>query len=362
MLTLIRSAGVAIVLILAAPPTRADAPHTFDGKHEIGTIDLSVVYLVPEDRTPLADWRERVDYFMKRIEAFHRRESSGKSTLRIRVHPEPLVTKETAERLRGKSPDETFFNSTGAAKAALKWPGNRDGFPILLVLSDINWRELDDFRRTRLIGGEPKHEGNIAGDGRHFPGAESGGARAIYSPEAGLGMGLVSADGWRVPYSGSDCVVYHEGVGHAIGLPHPEPIDDSVMGTGQYSFWINQTRITPSQKRALGWPTVENKEPTDLFTAFTAIQSPTVPKPREPVRLKLTWPEKAKLREIKVRVQTDLHGPWVTLPGDVSGTPPARLPIGSFDRPTPVSYRVDVTLEDGQAVELWGYFQVKPAN
>jgi hypothetical protein len=33
--------------------------------------------------------------------------------------------------------------------------------------------------------------------------------------------------------------------------------------------------------------------------------------------------------------------------------------IGTFDRPTPVSYRVDATLEDGQAAELWGYFQVR---
>jgi hypothetical protein len=33
--------------------------------------------------------------------------------------------------------------------------------------------------------------------------------------------------------------------------------------------------------------------------------------------------------------------------------------LGHFDRPTPVSYRVGATLEDGQDVELWGYFQVR---
>ena len=38
---------------------------------------------------------------------------------------------------------------------------------------------------------------------------------------------------------------------------------------------------------------------------------------------------------------------------------PKELPIGAFDRPTPVSYRVDAVLEDGQAAEIWGYFQVK---
>jgi hypothetical protein len=58
-------------------------------------------------------------------------------------------------------------------------------------------------------------------------------------------------------------------------------------------------------------------------------------------------------------VQTDLTGPWKTIPAQAIGEPPDELPIGSFDRPTPVSYRVDAVLEDGQAVELWGYFQVK---
>ena len=89
----------------AQVPTAAadDGPHTFDGKRSIGTIHLTVVYLVPKDRTPLPDWRERVDYFMKRIDAFHRRESAGKSRLSIQVHPEPLIVAKTAEEVRGKT-------------------------------------------------------------------------------------------------------------------------------------------------------------------------------------------------------------------------------------------------------------------
>ncbi len=107
--------------------------------------------------------------------------------------------------------------------------------PILLVLSEINWRELDDFRRTRLVDGVATFDGSIDADGRHFPGAESGGSRARYLPEEGVGLGLVSGDGWRVPYSGSDCAVYHEGVGHSVGLFHPKPEDHSVMGRASTS-------------------------------------------------------------------------------------------------------------------------------
>jgi hypothetical protein len=77
------------------------------------------------------------------------------------------------------------------------------------------------------------------------------------------------------------------------------------------------------------------------------------------VKLEATWPEGAKLRELKVRIQTDLHGPWVTISVTRSDRPPSALDLGSFDRPTPVSYRVDAVLEDGQSVELWGYFKVE---
>ncbi len=341
--------------------------HTFDGKYPIDTINLDVVYLVPKDRIPLVDWRERVDYFLKRIEAFHRRESAGKSRLLIQTHAEPLIVGKTSQEIRGTDPNQTFDHSMIEARSALKWPRRGDGFPILLVLSDINWREMDDFHRTREINGLPTFEGSIGEQGRHFPGAESGGARATYHADEGLGMGLVSADGWRVPYSGSDCVVYHEGIGHPIGLPHPEPADDSVMGTGQYRYWINQTWVTASQKKALGWLVGTKEEPgappsrqstKDLFSAFTAIPRPIVPAPDESVSLGFTWPPDAKLREIKIRVQTELRGPWQSIPIQADVKPPASLLIGSFDRPTPVSYRVDVVLEDGQTAELWGYFQV----
>jgi hypothetical protein len=76
------------------------------------------------------------------------------------------------------------------------------------------------------------------------------------------------------------------------------------------------------------------------------------------VKLELTWPEGSKLRAIKIQVQTDLRGPWRTLPVGAAGPTPASLSLGAFDRPTPVSYRVDASLEDGQVVELWGYFRV----
>lgn len=337
---------------------------TWDGKHSIEKIDVTVVYFVPRDREPLPDWKERVGYFCRRIERFHEREFQGQSVLKTAMRPEPFRSARPTEQLRGGDANFIFFQTLREVDESLNFGrGERTAFPILLVLSEINWRPLDDFFRVRPNGdGGWKFEGNYS-NGRHFPGAEAGGARATYLADRGVGWGLVSADGWRVPYSGTDCVVYHEGCGHTVGLPHPEPGNNSVMSLGQYHGWISESWLDESQKKRLGWKPPEQPfdRKADLFSMFTALPEPNVPKPNEPVSLKLTWPEAARVKSCRVRMQTDLLGPWleVSAPLKLSETRPEKIEIGRFDRATPVSYRVDAILDDGRDVELWGYFQVR---
>jgi hypothetical protein len=354
----LRSALLAIFSLAAAGSSAAEPLRTFDGKHDIRRIQVAVVYFVPRDRPPLPDWEERVRYFCRRIERFHARELQGQSKLVTTIHKEPFRSKHSTAELRDGDGDFIFFKTLREVEARLKFGRRPDGdFPVLLVLSDINWRELDDFSRLRAADGQ--FEGQIIA-GRHFPGAASGGARSLYQPDRGLAWGLVSADGWRVPYSGADCVVYHEGVGHPIGLPHPDIDDDSVMSMAQYRYWLNETWINDAQKRKLGF--VAPGKPvakTDLFSVFTAVPDRLVPKPGEQVSLRLTWPESARLRQLKIRMQTELWGPWHEIPQHPGGPAPKSVPLGAFDRPTPVSYRVDAVLEDGQDVEQWGYFQVR---
>ncbi len=337
---------------------------TWDGKHSIDKIDVTVVYFVPKDREPLPDWKERVNYFCRRIERFHEREFQGQSTMRATMRAEPFRSARSTDQLRNGDANFIFFQTLGEVDEALQFArGERSAFPILLVLSEINWKPLDDFFRVKPIDSGWKFEGNYS-NGRHFPGAESGGARATYIAGRGVGWGLVSADGWRVPYSGSDCVVYHEGCGHTVGLPHPEPGNNSVMSLGQYHGWISESWLDEAQKKRLGWNPPEKPfdRKTDLFSTFTALPEPRVPKPNEPVSLKLTWPEPARVKSCRVRLQTDVLGPWLEV---ASFTPsesdlrPDKLNLGRFDRATPVSYRVDAVLDDGRDVELWGYFQVR---
>lgn len=360
---------IASVLLIFAGPLGiacANKMRTWDGRHDISKIEVTVVYFVPRDRTPLPDWQDRVSYFAKRIEQFHTREFRGQSVLTTTVLKQPFISARTTEQLRAGDADFICFQTLGEVDRELKFGRDKgDAFPILLVLSEINWRPLEDFYRLSPKNGKLEFEGKLI-KGRHFPGARSGGSRATYLADRGVGWGLVSADGWRVPYAGTDCVIYHEGVGHPIGLPHPDPPNDSVMSMAQYRGWLSESSVDEAQKKRLGWelPTEAYDRSHDLYSSFTAMPSPLTPKPDEPVKLNLTWPEDADVASIRSRVQTELSGPWVDTANisfekrsDKSEKIEA-ISLGSFDRSTPVSYRVDAVLRNGESIELWGYFQV----
>jgi len=364
MSSVILQLGLLPALLASAPTSDSPDLKTWDGRHSIRAIDVTVVYFVPRDRRPLPDWRERVDYFARRIERFHEREFNGQSKLTARVRDEPFRSNHDTAELRVGDANRIFFKTLREVDEALDFGRSDDGaFPILLVLSDINWRPLDDFYRlSPRPNGDLEFEGSYAGD-LHVPGAKSGGARATYLSGRGVGWGLVSADGWRVPYRGSDCVAYHEGVGHPIGLPHTDQADGNVMSLGQYRGWISESWVDEDQKRRLGWtpPKAPLDRPRDLFSTFRSLPDPKVPRPAEPVALACDWPEDVKLASCKVEYQTDLFGAWSEVPCELGqdGEPPRSIPLGAFDRPTPVSYRVRVSTVDGDSVELWGYFQVR---
>lgn len=335
---------------------------TWDGKYPIDQIEVTMVYFVPKDRQPLADWKQRLDYYAQRIEQFHQREFQTQSTLNVKVRSQVFSSDFSTEQLRVGDANQIFFKTMEEVDRELQFGrSSKETFPILLVMSDINWRPLDDFFRVRFKNQKAEFEGHY-NQGRHFPGAESGGARAVYWDNVGKGWGLVSADGWRVPYTGSDCVVYHEGVGHTIGLPHTDQANTSVMSLGQYHGWINESYVDVPQKRKLGWQP-EKTDENSLFSTFTAVPTPAVPQPSQSVSLQCTWPETTLLSSLTVELQTRLDSPWVLIKTysevELAAGLPASIELGAFDRSTPVSYRVRANAKEQPDVELIGYFQVR---
>ena len=361
---LLRCVLTTIAFALAASPVHTyGQTKTWDGKYDTSTIQVTAVYFVPSDRNPLADWQDRVNYYCKRIEQFHAREFQGQSSVEVTVHPTPVISKRTTKELRRGNADAIFFRTLEETDQKLEFAKTADGsYPILLVLSDINHRPLDDFYRLAVRDGKPAFEG-ILNRGNHFPGSKLGGARATYLASRGVGWGLVSADGWRVPYRGSDCVIYHEGLGHTVGLPHPEPGNNSVMSRAQYVGWLSESWIDDDQKKRLGWKSEaqELDGQTKLFSEFRATPQPAQPRPGQVARLKIDLPKESKVKTLRVRYQTAIDGPWIETHQEVTNEAPTSVTIGTFDRPTPVSYRVDVETTEGTA-ELWGYLQVRNEN
>lgn len=335
---------------------------TWDGRYSTEQIELTVVYFVPADRNPLADWRDRVDYYCRRIEKFHAREFGEQSTLTTKVINRPFTSSQTTAKLRQGDANSIYYKTLSEVDRGIQFQTKPESgaFPILLVLSEINWRPLDDFYRLRPSEQGFEFEGNYQ-RGEHFPGATSGGARASYIANRGCGWGLVSADGWRVPYRGSDCVIYHEGCGHTVGLPHPEPGNGSVMSLGQYRGWISESWLDDDQKERLNWQAEFDRQqrPSDLFSTFRAIPNPREPKPNQNISLELDWPVGSKVKSLRVRYQTAVHGPWSEVPTSWEGDTPSKIDLGSFDRATPISYRVDVELDSGESEEIWGYLQIR---
>lgn len=347
----------------AEPPALA----TFDGRHSIAVVRATVVYFLPADREPLPDWRERIEWLCDRLRRFHHREFAGLSRLETAVRPEPFRSALATAAVRSGDADAVFFRTLAEVDAAIDVGRDADGaFPVLVVLSDVNWRPLDDFTRLAPDGGGWRFDGAISEDGIHVPGAAAGGSRAVYLPDRGRGWGLVSGDGWRVPCRGSDCVVYHEGIGHAVGLPHPDAADGSVMAFGQYRHSLPQSWIDAGQKAALGFVEPERAPPRDeVFDRFVAVPEPAVPRPGEKVALRLS-PAELVPEGTRVEVQTGLRSPWISIPADAAALRAGLVSLGRFDRPGGVAWRVVGPAARGGAREAdaspataWGYFQVR---
>ena len=350
---------------------------TWDGRHSIDTIRATVVYFVPSDRQPLPDWRERVEWLCERVRRFHHREFAGRSRLVTTIQSEPFRSNASTAALRVGDGDATFFRTLSEVDRTIDVGRDADGaFPVLLVLSDINWRALDDFSRQSPVGQGWKFDGALADGGLHVPGATAGGSRAVYLADRGRGWGLVSGDGWRVPCRGSDCVVYHEGIGHAIGLPHPQSADGSVMSLGQYRSALAQSWVDAGQKKQLGFTADAANAPAadPIFDTFTATPEPAMPRPGESVALRLS-PLERSTPGLRVEVQTSLRGPWTSVPVDAEALHTGLVSLGRFDRPCGVGWRVTgptpkIDTEAGDdakhvpgdgpsAATAWGYFQVR---
>lgn len=339
--------------------------HTVGGGHDISRIQLLGVYYLPPGRLPMPDWRERLAYYLSRAAKFHERELAGQSRIAWKIHATPFVP---ATPPRSKDVNDWFWRIAGDVRRKVAVPAPTHGFPIVLIFADTNFCPgYDDWNRTC----NPKKcickphgnscQGHVTNTGEERPGTSCGGSRAVYAKSLHIGIGVISGDGWRVPAKGSDCVAYHEGIGHTIGLPHPDPINDTVMGLAQYRTSLNNAILDDAQKRLLGWAPVPI-ERTDLFSTFSTDHAPLAPVVGEAVVIAATFAAGRVPASVSAQYQTWL-GEWTTLPAPRRVPTPrgARLEwtLPRFDESCFVSYRIFAENSPAEREQQWSLFRVR---
>lgn len=357
-------AGTTLLVKLATLPCSA-ALHTYEGGDSIDRIRAVAIYFVPNDRQPLADWRERITFFARRAEAFHDREFAGQSRLAVVLPERPFIAQSASAAYEHPDANRTYFRVMDEVRAAV--PTDRtNGFPILMVFADLNHCPYDDWTRECVnpncaCPGHPQAcRGYVASDGIEFPGSPCGGARAMYWRPERFGAGLITADGWKVPVKGSDSVVYHEGIGHCIGLPHPSPMNDSVMGTAQYRWSLHETWLDRNQKQALGWKEVTVPR-TNLFSLLRVWHEPNRPNVGDDIALWVSLTNVLGQVAVGAEIQLRPEGEWKVLPAceptESGGHLRWRFVAPAMDSPSPIAYRVRAATEE-MATEIWRYLRV----
>ncbi|MEW6237870.1 MAG: hypothetical protein AB1656_20985 [Candidatus Omnitrophota bacterium] len=343
--------------------------HALGATDSIRAIDVQAVYYIYSDATPLADWRERIEYHLRRAQKFHQREFGGLSAMNYSIHPQPYIASASREAFPKDDPNNFFWHIVNDVLQSGAIHFQSSSFPILLVFSDMNFSPgYSDW--TRECSGEgcpfpPPHsdcKGWVTAEGEDRPGSRCGGARAVFWPEKHMGLGLVTADGWRVPIKGSDCVVYHEGIGHSIGLPHPEPLNNSVMGLAQYVDGIQKTWIDDDQKMQLGWPKMEINR-ADFFSSFEANHIHSKPKPGVPVSLAAKFPEGFTMKSCLAVYQTAVNEAFTPLPKPTITKKDGFVYLNWFMPPRKLgesaAYRVRVETISGETEEFWDYYKIR---
>ncbi|MBN2329179.1 MAG: hypothetical protein JXR73_18715 [Candidatus Omnitrophica bacterium] len=347
----------------------ASGMHALNAPDSLEKIDVAVFYYVPRDREPLDDWRERIDDLMVRTQKFHRREFTGQSDFQYTIHPAPFIASAASSGFPQEDANQFYWHIINEVRQSGEAQSQAGAFPIILVFSDHNFSPgYDDW--TRECDGKgclfPAPHSDCAGyvrsNGEDRPGSRCGGARSVFWPEEHIGLGLVTADGWRVPLKGSDCVVYHEGIGHSIGLPHPEPINNSVMGLAQYEDGLHKAWVDEDQKLELGW----KKEPidhTDLFSNFIVEHEPHRPIANQPVLISAAYPDRFKDGVATAEYQTGLRLPFQKLEpiafSKKGGQCRVVWKLPPLDQGECIAYRVRLQCPDGGSESTWHYLKVR---
>ena len=195
---------------------------------DFSQLKIYAFYLVPKDRVPVADWKQKIDTLLNRVKTFHESQLKGSSVITYEIYDQPIIGSFTTQGYRDKGYGGWYGAMCGEVMP-VKDPIFGQ-FASYIIFAD--WGQEDDC--SNYYVNRCKGEIDISDI------KQCGGAGAAHwgNYNGGYaGCGLIPEEAWKHPeVPGTDTVVYHEGFGHAANIPHSNPLDPSgVMGTAYYN-------------------------------------------------------------------------------------------------------------------------------
>lgn len=193
----------------------------------ISGIKLEVIYFVPNDQTPDAQFYEKIKNGLAQAQVFHTREFGGLNPLRYVIYPKPVTGEESSAFYEG---DDTSRGNPGAVKKLVAETGRRVYNPA---------GDLYDAQFARRGAGELPV--------RVFAYQGVGASSGVLS--------IIAAYDYFTETNYAPTVIYHELL-HVIGVPDAYDYDtnasqsDDIMGAGREKP-ILETYVRDEIKRKL---------------------------------------------------------------------------------------------------------------
>ncbi|MBW3595825.1 MAG: hypothetical protein KY475_00965 [Planctomycetes bacterium] len=270
-------------------------------------VRLKAVYLVPKDRTPSAGWQDDLTNILPRLKNFHEREfrtaRGGEfSKMSLELHGPVTGAKSTdgyrdlGDDFYGKMVREVReLDRAGGLthpvyeSASVEDQAGPPSVTVYLIFADWGLEDVapashyqkclwDEAAHDYVCHGEPPSARDWLDERGYFVGgnapagydlsdiSQAGGSQARFwgiDDELGAyGAGIVTEEGWKHPeIEGTAVVAYHEGPGHSLGMPHPEPEaanarNPGVMGLALYNSTLEDAYIEPSILREMAPPSL----------------------------------------------------------------------------------------------------------
>ncbi|MGV8123193.1 MAG: hypothetical protein AB2L14_25815 [Candidatus Xenobiia bacterium LiM19] len=203
--------------------------HRYGNKESrITKAKVHAFYLVPKERKPSLHWNSKIEALLENMRLFHEREFKGLSSVCFRLHHEPVVGRKITSEYRDEK-HCSYYEEMSRQVMEYERPEGEFDYHSYAVFVDWGKVDNEDGNGCDTYVGKRNDKTLDVSDILQLHGCCGGSWCEKY------GSAIITEEAWKHPeIEGTDIVVYHECLGHPLGMPHTKS-EKGVMGFGQYA-------------------------------------------------------------------------------------------------------------------------------